>query len=114
MPVTFAMSRNRSFYANGRTGWKADISGTTGFAVSEREFLVVYDYGMGGVWGFARAQSEAEICRTFPELSIVHGNPAWMTQEQERRVRSVSSFKVAEPSSYPEWLQTLVAQRGAS
>lgn len=69
---------------------------------------------MGGVWGFARAQSEAEILQTFPELKVVPENPAWMTQEQERHVRSISSFSVAEPSSYPEWLRILLAERRAS
>jgi len=81
--------------------------------VSERDFLVVYDCGMGGVWGFARAQSEAKILRTFPELKVVHDTPAWLTQEQERNVRSVSSFTVGDGSSYPEWLRTLLAERRA-
>ena len=82
--------------------------------MSEREFLVVYDYGTGGVWGFARAQSEADILETFPELNVVHESPAWMTQEQESKVRSVSSFTIGEVSSYPEWLRALVADRRAS
>lgn len=82
--------------------------------MSEREFLIVYDYGMGGVWGFARARSEAEILETFPELKVVHETPAWMTHEQEENVRSLSSFTIGESSSYPEWLQLLVAERRSS
>ncbi|HKO20677.1 MAG TPA: hypothetical protein VJU82_17515 [Acidobacteriaceae bacterium] len=82
--------------------------------MSEREFLVVYDYGTGGVWGFARAASETEILETFPELTVVYETPAWMTQEEERNIRSVSSFAIGEPSSYPEWLRVLVAERRAS
>lgn len=82
--------------------------------MSEREFLIVYDYGMGGVWGFARAQSEEEIVQTFPELKVVHEPSAWMTEEQERTTRSVSNFTIAEPSSYPEWLRILIAERGCS
>ena len=82
--------------------------------VSEREFLVVYNYGMGGVWGFARARSEAEILRAFPELNVVHDAPDWMTQDRERKMRSESSFAVAEPSTFPEWLRILVAARDAS
>ena len=79
--------------------------------VSNRDFLVVYDYGMGGVWGFAHAQSEAEILHAFPELSVVYETPQWMTKEQERHVRSESSFTIGDASSYPEWLRTLVAER---
>ena len=79
--------------------------------MSEREFLVVYDYGTGGVWGFARAQSEAEINNAFPELQVVHDTPEWMTLKQERKIRSVSSFTVGKAASFPEWLRLLVAQR---
>ena len=81
--------------------------------MSEREFLVVYDYGMGGVWGLARAQSEGEILRAFPELKVVHEAPDWMTRERERKLRS-ESFAVAEPSTFPDWLRILLAERGAS
>jgi hypothetical protein len=82
--------------------------------VSVREFLVVYDYGTGGIWGFARARTEAEIVQTFPELKVCDESRSWLTHEEERKVRSVSSFAVGEPSTYPEWLRTLVAERRAS
>ena len=75
------------------------------------EFLVVYDYGMGGVWGFARAQSQSELIAAFPELKTFHEKPQWMTSEEEAKIRSVSSFTVAEPHTYPEWLQVLIDQR---
>jgi hypothetical protein len=80
--------------------------------VNGREFLIVYDYGMGGIWGFAHAVSEAEIVEAFPELEVVHETPAWMTEERERKTRSVSSFTIGDASSYPKWLRTLVAERG--
>ena len=95
-------------------GGKQTFVAVSNVQMSKRELLVVYDYGTGGVWGFARAQSEAEIHDTFPELQVVHGTPAWMTLEQERKVRSVSSFTIGEASSYSEWLQILVAQRRTS
>jgi hypothetical protein len=74
--------------------------------VTEQEFWVVYDYGVGGVWGIAGAQSETEIVKAFAELKVVQQTPAWMTAEVERKGRSVSSFTVAEPSTYPKWLRT--------
>ena len=79
--------------------------------MSNRAFLVVYDYGMGGVWGFASAESEAEILDAFTEMKVVHETPEWMTEEQEKNVRSESSFTIGEASSYPEWLRMLVADR---
>jgi len=75
------------------------------------EFLVVYDYGNGGVWGLARAASADEVIRVLPELKIVNETPDWMTAGLGRRP---SSFVVSEPGSYPDWLRTLVAERNGS
>ena len=80
----------------------------------KREFLVAYDYGMGGVWGFARARSETEILKALPELKVAPGIPAWMTPEYESNVRAVSSFTIGEAATYPDWLQALVADRRSS
>jgi hypothetical protein len=61
--------------------------------------------------GFRPRQAETEILDTFPELKVLHETPEWMTPEQERNVRSESSFNIGEASSYPEWLRKLVAER---
>ncbi len=53
----------------------------------KREFLVVYDYGMGGLWGVIRARSPREIKALYPELVIVEAPPAWMTSEEFQRLR---------------------------
>ena len=45
-------------------GGKRTLARLATLIVNLREFLIVYDYRMGGVWGFARAQSEAEGLRT--------------------------------------------------
>jgi len=42
-------------------------------------FLVAYDYGMGGLWGAMLAHSEEEIHAEYPELSVAHERPRWMT-----------------------------------
>ena len=78
------------------------------------EFLVVYDYGMAGVWGFATADSEMDVVRTFPELQVVSEVPEWMTGEVEAKIRSVSSFVVNDPSTYPKWLCSLIEGRGGT
>lgn len=75
------------------------------------DFLVAYDYGMGGVWAFARATSAEEVTRTFPELAVVNVRPDWMTAEVEDEMRLNRSFAVADPDTYPEWVQTLIAER---
>jgi hypothetical protein len=79
--------------------------------MGEREFWVVYDYGMGGVWAIARAASDAELRSAFPELTIVDERPSWMTPEREANIRKNSSFVVGDSSSYPDWLKVLLQDR---
>lgn len=45
-----------------------------------KQFLIAYDYGMGGLWGVIDAASEEEIKSKYPELMIVRDRPGWMTQ----------------------------------
>lgn len=52
----------------------------------KKTFLVCYDYGMGGLWGLLSAQSESDIRRIFPELSIFQERPRWMKDEQYVRI----------------------------
>lgn len=51
------------------------------------EFLVAYDYGMGGLWGILNARSAEEITSLYPELVIVDSPPAWMDSARLRRLR---------------------------
>ena len=46
------------------------------------EYLVAYDYGMGGLWAYVRAESEAEILAAFPELQVVDERPHWMDDKR--------------------------------
>jgi hypothetical protein len=52
----------------------------------KRPFLVVYDYGMGGLWAFIKARDETEVLSTYPELSIVESRPAWMGDDRYARL----------------------------
>ena len=72
-----------------------------------QEFLVLYDYSTGGVWGIAHAADEAEIRRYFPQLTIVDERPAWMDDQRLEKIRRVSEFTVSDSSTYPEWLRAL-------
>jgi hypothetical protein len=53
----------------------------------KREFLVVYDYGQGGIWEYIRAMSAEQIEALFPELKVVAARPARMTPEIEQGLR---------------------------
>lgn len=53
----------------------------------KRRYLIAYDYGMGGLWGFLDARSEEEIAAVYPELVVVHEPPSWMTQARRAGLR---------------------------
>ena len=42
------------------------------------KFLTSYDYGQGGVWRVIFAESEQQINKKYPELTVVHEHPSWM------------------------------------
>ena len=51
------------------------------------EFLVVYDYGMGGLWAVVFADSADEITTRYPEVGIATDRPAWMDDADLERLR---------------------------
>jgi hypothetical protein len=74
----------------------------------KRSFLVVYDYGQGGVWAFLLARSEAEIEERFPELNVVDHPPKWMSKSHLARLRRGMTFDIDSPRGF---LKSVLAQR---
>ena len=64
------------------------------------EYLVVYDYGMGGVWSYIHADSAERIERLYPDLKVVPERPEWMTDEREQRIRQNRTFDVENPAGW--------------
>lgn len=58
----------------------------------KQPFLVVYDYGSGGVWAFVVARSREEIEGEFPELTVVQEPPAWMTPRERSRIGKEATY----------------------
>jgi hypothetical protein len=58
------------------------LSGTV-VAMKDR-FLVVCDYGQGGVWGYVLAPSRDEVVKRYPELDVIDEPPAWMKRRAAR------------------------------
>lgn len=50
------------------------VKDTAGARSARRAYLVLYDYGMGGLWWWIQASSEEEITSAFAEVEVV-GNP---------------------------------------
>lgn len=44
----------------------------------KQRFLVVDDYGMGGIWAYLWAESEREIREKYPTLQIIKEAPDWL------------------------------------
>jgi hypothetical protein len=49
-------------------------------------YLVVYDYGIGGLWALVEAPSSDSIVELYPEVQIVDSRPEWMDDERYDRL----------------------------
>ncbi|MDX5364956.1 MAG: hypothetical protein LPK88_00975 [Alphaproteobacteria bacterium] len=71
--------------------------------MAKRDFLAVYDYGMGGIWTLVRARSALEIAEKYPELKVFEDRPEWMSDEQYLEVYNLASRFDIEDAP-PDWL----------
>jgi hypothetical protein len=55
-------------------------------------FIVVYDYGQGGVWAYVWAESGAQIMQFYPELSVVNELPEGIAGQR------LPSYDLSQPS----------------
>jgi hypothetical protein len=62
----------------------------------KKRFLVCYDYGMGGLWGFLSAKSEKDIRRLYPELTVFINRPSWMSDDQYHRIEQRQPYDIDE------------------
>ena len=60
----------------------------------KQRYLVVYDYGMGGVWAVIAARSREEIFGKYPALSVLDTRPAWMSDEFYENICARNSFDI--------------------
>jgi hypothetical protein len=63
--------------------------------MSEKQrYLVVYDYGQGGVWAFVWARSTAEIESTFRDLKVVEDTPSWLIGDTLLKTEQRMTFDI--------------------
>ena len=72
--------------------------------LARREFIVVYDYGMGGIWGIVSARSKNAILSEFPDLIVFENRPSWMSEYELEQIRNSCKFDLDDPTSYPSWV----------
>lgn len=64
----------------------------------KQPFLVVYDYGQGGLWALVHARTTDEIHRRYSELKVFARTPDWMQAEMLQGVLA-ESYDIDVPPS---------------
>lgn len=77
--------------------------------MNRNEFLVLYDYGQGGLWALVHADSADQIRQRFPEVQVFDERPAMVSDEMLEAVRSAGVIDVERPAT--GWLAELEADR---
>ena len=74
------------------------------------EFLVVHDYGMGGVWAVVSADNPAQIESRFNDVTLVKKRPDWMDADQYQQIKSACCMSIDDPVA-AGWLAILERER---
>jgi hypothetical protein len=69
---------------------KVKVSGRA----EKQRFLVVYDYGQGGIWAFIWAQSADDIHEKFRDLKVPDTMPSWLTGEDLATTEQNMTFDI--------------------
>jgi hypothetical protein len=72
----------------------------------KKSYLVVYDYGSGGVWAIINAHSKDEIARKYPMLNVHDERPNWMSDEHFKQVASARTFDIDDAPT--GWLEQVL------
>ncbi len=78
--------------------------------VMKRGFLVLHDYGMGGIWAYVLAGSEDRVRREFPDLEVYSDPPSWMTQELLTHIKERSTLDLDQMDEEEDLLRILKGQ----
>ncbi len=65
----------------------------------KRGYLVLHDYGMGGIWAYVLAESEDRVRREFPDFKVVPEPPSWMTEQVLSDVKKRLTLDVDDANS---------------
>jgi len=65
--------------------------------MKRKEFLVLYDYGQGGLWALVRADSADEGRQRFPEVQVFDERPTAVSTEMLGAIRSANAVDIDGP-----------------
>lgn len=57
-------------------------------------YLVLYDYGSGGLWAVLKAESKQKILETIPKLQILDTRPSWMTEQNYQEILKETGYSI--------------------
>jgi hypothetical protein len=81
-------------------------------AEDKRRFLVLHDYGMGGLWWWIHARSVREIRETFREVEVIVDDDVLARVEREDDVEEVDIDAAVMPPGLDGLREQRAAQRG--
>jgi hypothetical protein len=64
------------------------------------EYLVVNDYGTGGIWAVVSAPSKSVLEAAYPELVVFAERPTWMDESEYEAIKSEACFRFDRPPAY--------------
>jgi hypothetical protein len=79
------------------------ILGATG--MSEKEFLILHDYGQGGLWHYIRAESRDQILAKYSDLVVYEQAPDFLKDRDLERIRDLGIWDIDDAPS--DWLAAL-------
>ena len=71
----------------------------------KKPYLVLHNYGQGGLWAYVRAESPADIEAAFRDLEVIDTPPSWLTVEEQRNLQI---YDIDQPAG---WLAMLARAR---
>lgn len=78
----------------------------------KQKFLVMYDYGMGGLWAYLWARDKNEIQQLFPELKIVDEWPPSMSEATQKATEERETYDI-DSDQERGILKVVMAERGS-
>jgi hypothetical protein len=76
------------------------LDGLWAYCRSDHDYLVVDDYGTGGIWAVIRAPSKAVVEKNYPDLGVFDEWPAWVDETEYARIKAKSGFRFDQPDDY--------------
>lgn len=73
--------------------------------MERQEFLVLYDYGQGGLWAVIRADTVEQVKSRYPQLRVFEERPAFIGDDLLAEIRHHCTCDVDAPPS--GWLAQL-------